>query len=118
MLTTVVLLVGLTLAQLPAEKPPQAQPPATTPAPAPAPKPQAPAAPRAPVARPSISVQVTDRQGKPLSDVMVRATGPTEREGTTDADGMVLLRNVAAGTYRLRFESPATITFEREVAVA
>jgi hypothetical protein len=116
MLTTVVLLAGLTLAQLPAEKPPQAQPPA--PAPAPAPKPQLPAAPRAPAARPSISVQVTDREGKPLPDVAVRAVGPTEREGRTDADGTVLLRNVASGTYRLRFESPTTITFEREVSVA
>ncbi len=112
MLTTAVLLVGLTLAQLPAEKPPQAQPPAPAQVPAPAP------APRAPVARPSISVMVTDRQGKPLADVVVRATGPAEREGKTDADGMVLLRNVASGTYRLRFESPGTITFEREVSVA
>jgi mannose-6-phosphate isomerase-like protein (cupin superfamily) len=113
MLTTAVLLVGLTIAQLPAEKPPQPQPPA----PAKPPVQTAPA-PRQPVARPSISVLVTDRQGRPLTDVAVKATGPMEREGKTDTEGAVLLRNVAAGTYRLRFESPGTITFEREVTVA
>jgi len=123
MLITVLLLAGLTMSQQPpAEKPPQAnpaapapakptQPPATTPA-------QPAAAPRAPVARPSITLMVTDRTGRALPDVTVKATGPNEREGKTDPDGTVILRNIAAGTYRLRFESPATITFEREVTVA
>jgi hypothetical protein len=113
MLTIALLLVGLTSGQLPAEKPPQAQPPAT------APKPPAPTAtaPRPPVARPSITVLVTDRQGRPLPDVTVKATGPMDREGKTDAEGTVLLRNIAAGTYRLQFESPTTIPFEREVTV-
>jgi mannose-6-phosphate isomerase-like protein (cupin superfamily) len=113
MLTTVVLLVGLTIAQLPAEKPPQAQPPAPANPPA-----QTAPAPRPPVARPSITVLVTDRQGRPLPDVTVRATGAMERESKTDTEGTVLLRNIAAGTYRLRFESPGTVTFEREVTVA
>ena len=124
MLTIAVLLFGLTSAQLPAEKPPQTtppgpaqKPPAQT-TPAPTPPPQTTAAPRQPTVRPSISIMVTDRQGQPLGDVMVRATGPMEREGKTEADGTVLLRNVSAGTYRLRFESPGTITFEREISVA
>jgi hypothetical protein len=109
MLTTLLLLGGLTMAQLPAEKPPQApapQPPAQT------------AAPRQAAARPTITVMVTDRQGRPLPDVAVRATGAMERDGRTDAEGTIVLRNLVSGTYRLRFESPGTITFEREVTVA
>jgi hypothetical protein len=116
MLITAVLLAGLALGQLPAEKPPQAKPPAPTTPPA-----QTPAAPRPPAtpsARPSITVLVTDRQGKPLQDVAVKATGPMEREGKTDTEGTIVLRNLNAGTYRLRFESSGTITLEREVTVA
>ena len=120
---TALLLLGLTTGQLPAEKPPQEKPVA---APAPAPKPaqppatpaSPPAAPRAPIVRPSITLMVTDRTGRALPDVVVKATGAMEREGKTDADGTIVLRNLGAGTYRLRFESPATITFEREVTVA
>jgi len=131
MLTTVLLLAGLTMGQQApaAGTPPQEKPPAA-PAPSPAPKPaqppatapaQTPAAPRQAAAltvRPSIIVMVTDRTGRGLPDVTVKATGPNEREGKTEADGTVILRNVSAGTYRLRFESPTTITFEREITVA
>jgi mannose-6-phosphate isomerase-like protein (cupin superfamily) len=110
-------LLVLALGQLPAEKPPQPQ---TPPAPA-APKPAAPAgAPvrQAPAVRPSISVLVTDRQGRPLPKILVNAEGPTRREGTTGDDGSVMLSNVGPGTYRLRFEGPETVTFEKEVVVA
>jgi mannose-6-phosphate isomerase-like protein (cupin superfamily) len=114
MLTTLLLLVGLTIGQLPAEKPPQAPPTATKPpAPTAAPPRQA-----TPTTRPTITVLVTDRQGRPLPEITVKATGAMERDGKTDADGTIILRNLAAGTYRLRFESPTTITFEREVTVA
>ena len=109
MLTTALLLAGLTLPQLPAEKPPQA--------PAPTPPTQT-SAPRQAAARPTITVMVTDRQGRPLSDVAVRSTGTMERDGKTDAEGGIVLRNLVAGIYRLRFESPTTITFEREVTLA
>jgi hypothetical protein len=114
MLITAVLLAGLALGQLPPEKPPQAKPQT------PAPPTQAPAAPRpsTSIARPSITVLVTDRQGKPLQDIAVKATGPAERDGKTDSEGIIVLRNVNPGTYRLRFESPGTITLEREVTVA
>ena len=98
MLTTAVLLAGLAIGQLPAEKPPQATPPPATPAPAQT-------APKAPTVRPSITVLVTDRQGKPLPEIAVKATGTMEREGKTDSDGTIILRNLNAGTYRLRFES-------------
>src|SRR3954447_24940071 len=120
MLTTVLLLAGLTLSQqVPAEKPQEkpatapakpAQPPATAPA-------RPPAAASTAAVRPSITVMVTDRTGRALPDVTVKATGPNEREGKTEPDGSVILRNLGVGTYRLRFESPTTITFEREVTV-
>ena len=48
----------------------------------------------------------------------MKATGTMEREGKTDSDGTIILRNLNAGTYRLRFESAGTITFEREITVA
>jgi hypothetical protein len=110
MLITAVLLAGLALGQLPAEKPPQAQPPATTPPAQTTPKP--------PAARPSITVLVTDRQGKPLPEIAIKATGPMERDGKTDSDGTIVLRNLNPGTYRLRFEGTGTITLEREITVA
>jgi Cupin domain/Carboxypeptidase regulatory-like domain len=109
MLITAVLLAGLTLGQLPAEKPPQGQPAPTAPAQT---------APPRPAARPSITVLVTDRQGRPLPEIAVRATGPMEREGKTDSEGTIVFRNLNAGTYRVRFESAGTITFEKEITVA
>src|SRR5919199_1212129 len=109
MLITAVLLAGMAIGQLPAEKPPQGQPPATAPTQS---------APKAPAVRPSITVLVTDRVGKPLQDIAVKATGPMEREGKTDTEGTIVLRNLNPGTYRLRFESAGTITFEREITVA
>jgi mannose-6-phosphate isomerase-like protein (cupin superfamily) len=107
MLTTADHVAGLANAQLTAEKPPQPQ--------TPAPRRTAPARPAA--GRQTVTIFVTDRQGRPLEGVTVTATGPMEREGTTDADGNVLLRNVGAGTYRLRFEHPAAITLEQEITV-
>jgi mannose-6-phosphate isomerase-like protein (cupin superfamily) len=64
-----------------------------------------------------MTVEVTDRQGKPLADVEVEATGPAERDATTDSEGNVVFRNMGAGTYRLRFSHPAFVTFEREVSM-
>jgi hypothetical protein len=52
--------------------------------------------------------------GKPLPDVAVRVSGPVTREAATDANGSVILRNMTAGTYRLRFEHDEYITLERE----
>ena len=121
MLITVLLLAGLTFGQQPPAEKPQEKPAAPAPAkpaqpPATAPT-QTPAAPRTPAVRPSITLMVTDRTGRALPDVTVKATGPNDREGKTEPDGSVILRNVGAGTYRLRFESPTTVTFEREVTV-
>jgi len=97
--------------------PPQAPPPAATPA-----------APKKPaqttgttgrdsrqVARPAITVTVTNMSGQPIEGVLVRASGPVAREVTTDPSGTVVLRGMAAGTYRLRFEHSDFVTLEREV---
>ena len=67
------------------------------------------------VTRPSLTVTVTDMSGQPIQDVSVRASGPVDRQGTTDAKGTVVLRNVTSGTYRLRFEHENYVTFEREI---
>jgi mannose-6-phosphate isomerase-like protein (cupin superfamily) len=106
--------------QAPPQKPPaQAPPPATTttaPAqPLAAPKPQAPA--QAAATRISMAVTVTDLAGEAAPDVRVALTGPVAREGTTARDGIVRFQALRAGTYRLRFESPDFVTFEREATV-
>jgi mannose-6-phosphate isomerase-like protein (cupin superfamily) len=105
--------------QTPPQKPPaQAAPPATTsqaPPPA-APKPQAPPQ-AAQVARVSMAVIVTDLAGEAAPGVHVALTGPVAREGTTARDGIVRFQTLRAGAYRLRFESPNFVTFEREVTV-
>jgi mannose-6-phosphate isomerase-like protein (cupin superfamily) len=68
--------------------------------------------------RPAMTVFVTSLDGKALAGVWVKATGPVDREGSTDADGVVTLRNLSVGTYRLRFEHDEYITLEKEVMVA
>ena len=55
--------------------------------------------------------------GKPLPEIWVRASGPVDREGSTDPSGTVTFSNVTAGAYRLRFEHDNFVTLERDVAV-
>lgn len=69
-------------------------------------------------ARLALSVLVTAMDGKTLPEVWVKASGPVEREGSTDPSGNVSFANLAAGTYRLRFEHDQFVTFEKEVVVA
>jgi hypothetical protein len=64
-----------------------------------------------------MTVLVTDRQGDPIPDVEVTAVGAADRDGTTGADGNVAFRNLGAGAYRLRFEHPSFVTFEKEVSM-
>jgi hypothetical protein len=100
----------------PVETPrPQTPPPAT-------PTTTKPAAPRPrPSTRPSatltMTVKVTDSGGSPLVGATVTATGPATRAGVTDATGTVRFLSMRAGTYRVRFESPTTITLERDVVL-
>jgi mannose-6-phosphate isomerase-like protein (cupin superfamily) len=68
-------------------------------------------------ARTTMTVFVTDRSGQPVADALVKVTGPVDRDGTTDADGNLVLRNVNSGNYRLRFEHKDFVTLERDVTV-
>ena len=64
-----------------------------------------------------MTVKVTDSGGAPLVGTRVTATGPAVRAGVSDATGTVRFLSMRAGTYRLRFESPTTITLERDVVL-
>lgn len=110
------------------QTPPAQTPPAQT---TPAPKPQTPptkpvqsgtsgqsARATAAAARLPLSVLVTAMDGKTLPEVWVKATGPVDREGSTDPSGNVNFTNLAPGTYRLRFEHDRFVTFEKEVILA
>jgi mannose-6-phosphate isomerase-like protein (cupin superfamily) len=120
----ILLTAWIALAQATGQTPAQApaQPPAQPPAGQPPAKPPAAQTPRrqqtpVPVTRTTLSIQVTDLEGKGLGDVWVKGTGPVDRESPTDADGMATLRNMLPGTYRLRFEHERFVTFEREVVI-
>jgi mannose-6-phosphate isomerase-like protein (cupin superfamily) len=98
-----------------------AQPPPTAP-----PKPPqtpAPAAGRARQAAPpanarlALTIMVTALDGKTLPETLVKATGPVDREAPTDPSGLVTFQNMAPGTYRLRFEHPQFVTFEKEITL-
>jgi mannose-6-phosphate isomerase-like protein (cupin superfamily) len=120
----ILLAIVLSLGGLQAGTPPQTPPPPTTPSqtPPPASAPKKPA--QAPTGtagrdksagRPNITVTVTNMSGRGVEDVMVRASGPVDREARTDANGAVMLRNMSPGAYRLRFEHGEFITLEREL---
>jgi mannose-6-phosphate isomerase-like protein (cupin superfamily) len=65
----------------------------------------------------SIDLTVTSQAGALLSGATVRAEGLSSRQGSTGADGDVILTNVAAGTYRCRIQREGYITLEKEVTV-
>ena len=95
----------------------QAPPPSTAkPAPSTA-KPQAPRATAKPAARSGMAITVTDSRGGTIPGVAVDLTGPTPRNGVTDAGGQVNFPGLQAGTYRLRFSGDGVIAFEREAIV-
>src|SRR5262245_21192060 len=68
-------------------------------------------------ARSTITVTVTDRTGKPLSEVQVTMTGPVDRSGETGTDGIVAFQGMPSGAYRLRYDREGSISLEREVTV-
>ena len=125
-LTTGVYGAGLR-AQTPPVEAPKPKPTAPAPAPAPAPTqappttPPAPSRPRASssgsAATLTMTVKVTDSTGAPLVGTRVTATGPVTRATVSDATGTVRFLAMRSGAYRLRFESPATITLERDVTL-
>ena len=81
-------------------------------------KPPVTSGPQTPATRPgSIDLTITSQTGALLSDATVRAEGPTSRQGTSTAEGDVVLTNVPAGTYRCRIERTGYITLEKEIVV-
>jgi mannose-6-phosphate isomerase-like protein (cupin superfamily) len=66
----------------------------------------------------TVQVTVTDRRGSPLRSARVAVAGASEREGTTDAKGRVVFRNVLPGDYMLEVQRDAFITFQKEFTVA
>jgi mannose-6-phosphate isomerase-like protein (cupin superfamily) len=65
----------------------------------------------------ALSITVTDGRGAPLTGVAVKASGPVEREGTTESAGSLRFEGLRSGTYRLRFTCEGFVTLERDVTV-
>lgn len=72
---------------------------------------------KSPPTRGTLTLQVTDRLGNALEDIAVTVTGAVDRSGRTDAGGMLTLKTLSPGLYRLRFEHERFITLERDVTV-
>jgi mannose-6-phosphate isomerase-like protein (cupin superfamily) len=71
----------------------------------------------APTATAAMSITVTDGRGAPVTGVAVRASGPVDREGTTESNGSLRFEGLRSGTYRLRFTCEGFVTLERDVAI-
>jgi len=136
MRTLFVLLLGLTVpvagtaaAQTPPAQPPATQAPATPTKPAPkapaqpdatkpaATKPAAPKQAAAPARSLVMTLQVTSKNGAGLGDVKVSIDGPVTRDAQTDDGGIARFPNVKPGTYRVRFEHPKYVAFEKELTL-
>jgi mannose-6-phosphate isomerase-like protein (cupin superfamily) len=95
-----------------------AQPPTSGAAPAPQPAPAArPAPQRRPAANATVEVRVTNRTGDPAPGAHVTFEGPSQRNGTTDINGLVTFRTMTPGAYRIRAEGEGLIALEKELAV-
>ena len=65
----------------------------------------------------TLEIRVTDRTGEVLSGATVTADGPVPRDGKTNDEGALSLRNLVGGTYRLRFDREGFVSLEKEVTV-
>jgi mannose-6-phosphate isomerase-like protein (cupin superfamily) len=65
----------------------------------------------------SIDVTVTSLTGAVLADAKVSAEGPASRQGSTSAEGEVVLTNITPGTYRCRIQRDGFFTLEKEIVV-
>jgi mannose-6-phosphate isomerase-like protein (cupin superfamily) len=63
----------------------------------------------------TFAVAVMDPAGAPVGDVRVSLVGPVTRTTRTER-GRTVFEALPSGDYRLRFEKPGYITFEKEVA--
>lgn len=66
----------------------------------------------------TLTMQITSQSGQGLADVKVSASGPVPRQGVSDPGGIVRLSGMRPGTYRVQFEHPKFVTFEKEVTLA
>jgi mannose-6-phosphate isomerase-like protein (cupin superfamily) len=84
-------------------------------------KPPAPAPPRraaSPTAiTTTVSISVTDGKGAPIPYVAIRASGPVDREATTDGSGSLRLEGLQSGSYRFRYVHDGFVTLERDLTV-
>jgi hypothetical protein len=97
---------------------PPARPPATTQAPAQPGTATTPTPPRrvAPSTA-TLEIKIVDRSGRPISDAHVVVQGLTPRDETSDKSGIVTLKTMAPGNYRVRAESEGYVALEKEIAV-
>ena len=73
--------------------------------------------PAQPPAAATLELKVTDRKGAPINGAEVTVEGPSTREGTTDANGSIVFRNMTAGAYRGRVQRDGFITLEKEATI-
>jgi len=62
----------------------------------------------------TFAVNVTNPSGVPIGDVKITLSGPSQRT-TRSERGRAVFEGLPAGTYRIRFEKPGYVVFEREV---
>lgn len=63
----------------------------------------------------TLAIAVADPTGAPIANALVTLQGPAERSARTER-GRIAFEKLPAGTYRLRFEHDAFVTFEKEVS--
>jgi mannose-6-phosphate isomerase-like protein (cupin superfamily) len=122
MRTLFVLLLGLTVpvaatAAQQAPQTPPAQPPATQAPAKPAPKPAAQQPAADPARALTMTLQITSRSGQGLPDVKVTIDGPVSRDTKADEGGIARFPNVKPGVYRVRFDHPKYVSFEKELTL-
>lgn len=64
-----------------------------------------------------LALTVRSEQGQVLSGATVTVHGSVDRKGTSGADGVVILQNMPAGTYRARITRDGYITLDKEVTI-
>jgi mannose-6-phosphate isomerase-like protein (cupin superfamily) len=64
--------------------------------------------------RATATLFVTNPSGTPIPDVTITLTGPVDREVVTTREAATRIPNLRSGTYRVRFDAPDYVLFEKE----